>query len=317
MEKKYAIFIDGDNISPQYLDSIIAEVSKDGEILIKRIYGDWTTTNMNNWKEKVFNTPVRLFQQFRFGPNATDNSIIMDAIELSNQNRDVNSYCIVSIDSDYYSLALRLREMGKFVLGIGKENSKIIWKNSCNQFFLIENIHKIDKEKINNASVEREERDLINIEDIIEFSFENSKTNDDGWISLSDFGNTIRSRYPSFDPRTYNHRNLLQLINSFPEKIYIKNDDKTPPNYWIQKKQVDNGRSKKIGIIKKYLGIYGFIENESGNYFFTVANIAKESHGKKIKKGLKVKFNIFKEPDPTKEDASERNGKASDIELID
>lgn len=118
MDKKYAVFIDGDNISATYFDSIMTEVIKEGEILIKRIYGDWTTSDMNSWKQKLFNTPIRIFQQFRFGANATDNSIIMDAIELINQNKDINAFCIVSKDSDYYSLALRLRENGKYVLGI-------------------------------------------------------------------------------------------------------------------------------------------------------------------------------------------------------
>jgi hypothetical protein len=61
MDKKFAVFIDGDNIAPQYLDSIFAEISKDGELLVKRIYGDWTTTNMGSWKVKVFETPVRIF----------------------------------------------------------------------------------------------------------------------------------------------------------------------------------------------------------------------------------------------------------------
>jgi uncharacterized LabA/DUF88 family protein len=114
MDKKYAVFIDGDNISASYFDSIMTEIVKDGEILIKRIYGDWTTSDMNSWKRKLFNTPIRIFQQFRFGSNATDNSIIMDAIELISQNKDINAFCIVSKDSDYYSLALRLRENGKY-----------------------------------------------------------------------------------------------------------------------------------------------------------------------------------------------------------
>jgi uncharacterized LabA/DUF88 family protein len=238
MDKKYAIFIDGDNISADYLDLIMAEIAKDGEILIKRIYGDWTTTNMNSWKEKVFNTPVRIFQQFRFGPNATDNSIIMDAIELTIQNKDINAFCIVSIDADYYSLALRLRENGKYVLGIGKKNSKIIWQNSCNKFVKIENLNK---EKILDDNIIKNEPILINsegmddINEIIKFGLENSRINDDGWISFSDFGATVRTKYPSFDTRTYNYKNLLQLIKSFSKEIEIKSDKNFPPNYWLKK----------------------------------------------------------------------------------
>jgi hypothetical protein len=239
MDKKYAVFIDGDNISSDHLDIIMSEIAKDGEILIKRIYGDWTTSNMNAWKEKVFNTPVRIFQQFRFGPNATDNSIIMDAIELTNQNKDINSFCIVSIDADYYSLALRLRENGKYVLGIGKENSKIIWQNSCNKFVKIENIAKekdLEKrlidEKNTTGKIKNDENGL---NEILKYGIENSRINDDGWISFSDFGLTVRSKYPSFDTRTYNFKNLLQLIKAFSKEMEIKSDKNFPPNYWLRK----------------------------------------------------------------------------------
>jgi len=316
MIKKYAVFIDGDNISSQYLDSIFTEISKDGSILIKRIYGDWTTTNMNSWKEKVFATPIRIFQQFRFGPNATDNSIIMDAIEMINLNKDINSFCIVSTDSDYYSLALRLRENGKYVLGIGKENSKDIWKNSCDKFILLENINKVERELQAIKDNEKDSKELIDIDSVLKYALDNSNYGDDGWIALSNFAKTIYSRYPSFDPRTYNHKTLLSLVQSFSKFIDIKNDDRTPPNYWIHKKSIDIDE-KQTGTIKRFLKSYGFIENEQGNFFFTLANISKDSNDKKLKKGARVKFKIFKKPDLTKEDSNERNGRASEIEIID
>jgi len=246
MDKKYAVFIDGDNISSEYLDAIMSEIAKDGEILVKRIYGDWTEPNMKSWKEKILNYPVRVFQQFRNGPNATDNSIIMDAIELTIQNKDVNAFCIVSIDADYYSLALRLRENGKYVLGIGKENSKTIWQNSCNEFVKIENILKGKELLGDNNNIKENEEKLtmktnnvinngsISLETIFEYGLSNSRINADGWISLADFGSTIKAKYPSFDPRTYYSIKLLPLIKRFPEDIEIKADDCFPPNYYLR-----------------------------------------------------------------------------------
>ena len=124
MDRKYVLLIDGDIIPPSFLEAIITEVSKEGELLIKRLYGDWTTPNMNGWKSWLEKIPIRPVQQFRNGPNATDNTIIMDAIELANTNKSINAVCIVSTDSDYYSLALKLREYGLYVLGIGKQNAK-------------------------------------------------------------------------------------------------------------------------------------------------------------------------------------------------
>ena len=140
MDRKYVLLIDGDNIPPSFLEAIITEVSKEGELLIKRLYGDWTTPNMNGWKSWLEKIPIRPVQQFRNGPNATDNTIIMDAIELANTNKSINAVCIVSTDSDYYSLALKLREYGLYVLGIGKQNAKALWVNACNEFKYLENL---------------------------------------------------------------------------------------------------------------------------------------------------------------------------------
>ena len=112
-----------------------------GEILVKRVYGDWTTPNMNMWKEVLIKEPATPCQQFRFGKNATDTRIIMDAIELMFHNANINAFCIVSTDADFYGLALRLRENGKYVLGIGKEISKSIWQESCDKFIKLENLY--------------------------------------------------------------------------------------------------------------------------------------------------------------------------------
>jgi uncharacterized LabA/DUF88 family protein len=312
MDKKYVVFIDGDNISAKYFDSIMTEVIKEGEILIKRIYGDWTTPDMNSWKQKLFNTPIRIFQQFRFGANATDNSIIMDAIELINQNKDINAFCIVSKDSDYYSLALRLRENGKYVLGIGSEESKMIWQNACNKFVKIENLIKID---ILAHNVNDNYKEIADVRKIINFGLDNSQINDDGWISFSNFGVTIRSQYPMFDPRSYNHKSLLQLLRSFSEDIEIKNNDDTPPNYWLKKSQ-KNKEEKETGAIQRIIANYGFIENEKGIYYFNDTNLPNGIKIEDIPVGTKVKFAVFKYPDLTKENNIEKNGKASDIEIM-
>jgi len=233
MNKKYAVFIDGDNISSDYLDVIMTEIIKDNdEILIKRIYGDWTTPNMNSWKDKISNFPIRVFQQFRNGPNATDNSIIMDAIELAIQNKEINAFCIVSTDVDYYSLALRLRENGKYVLGIGKEISNAIWQNACNEFVTIENIVKPKSALDETAVTNNKENDLMAI---FEYSLANSRILADGWISLGNYASTINSKYPSFDPRTYGSTKLLSLIKKFDNIIEIKTDNHFPPRYFLRK----------------------------------------------------------------------------------
>ena len=120
-EHRFAVLVDGENISPRFLAPILAEINRSGEIILTRVYGDWTEAHMRGWKELLQSHPVRPVQQFRYGDNASDGALIMDAIEIVSTNRNpVNAFCIVSSDSDFYSLALRLREHGMYVTGIGR-----------------------------------------------------------------------------------------------------------------------------------------------------------------------------------------------------
>jgi hypothetical protein len=92
MDKKFAVLVDGDNISAKDYESVIKQIASTyGEILIKRVYGDLTTSNMKAWKEVLEKEPATLFHQFRLGKNATDNRIIIDAAELRLTNANINA----------------------------------------------------------------------------------------------------------------------------------------------------------------------------------------------------------------------------------
>ena len=146
MNRNFAVFIDGDNISSNdYLSALKKIKTRDNEIITKRVYGDWTTPNMKTWERILFNEPGTICHQFRSGKNAIDSRIIMDAIELAIRDEKINAYCIVSSDADFFGLAIRLREYGKYVIGIGKENSNPVWRESCNKFLTLDDIKRTEK----------------------------------------------------------------------------------------------------------------------------------------------------------------------------
>ncbi len=312
MEKKYAILIDGDNITPLYLEAIISEVSKEGDVLIKRLYGDWTTPNMNGWKPWLEKVPIRPVQQFRNGPNATDNTIIMDAIELANTNQGINAVCIVSTDSDYYSLALKLREYGLYVLGIGRTNAKPLWVNACNEFKYVENFD----DSYNYETDRTSGKQFTSLETLISHAYKNSKMTEEGWVSLSDLGKTIRNFMPEFEPRSYSHNTLLEIMDALSDDFEIKSDGRIPPNYWIKSIDKENTAAKVMGKVKRLMDRYGIIENETGDFFFSFTNIEKKYRNGLIKVGSPVRFRVFKMPNPRGEDSADRNGKAADIEIM-
>ncbi len=310
MEKKYAILIDGDNITPSYLESIISEVSKEGDVLIKRLYGDWTTPNMNGWKSWLEKVPIRPVQQFRNGPNATDNTIIMDAIEIANTNKGINAVCIVSTDSDYYSLALKLREYGLYVLGIGRTNAKPLWVNACNEFKYIENFDEEDEE------VSEKDKKFKSLDALILHAYKKSRMTEEGWVNLSDLGKSIRNSMPEFDPRSYSHNTLREIVDALSDDFELKSDERVPPNYWLKAIEKQSKRPKLKGKIKRLMNRYGIIENEKGDFFFSFTNIEKKSRDKLIQEGSVVKFRVFKMPNPKAGKSNDRNGKAAEIEII-
>lgn len=231
MKKTYAIFIDGDNIAPSLLEPIISAVLKNGDVAIKRLYGDWSTVNMNGWKKLLETVPIKAIQQFRNGPNATDNAIIMDVIEIINANRNINSVCIASTDVDYYSLALRLREYGIHVLGIGRSNANPLWVKSCNDFIYIENLES--QPSSNLEDIEEKHESIV---DILCMTYKNSNMTEDGWVNLADLGRIIKNIMPDFDVKTYNHDTLKALIASLSDFFELKHNDTMPPIYWFKPK---------------------------------------------------------------------------------
>jgi len=139
--QRIALLIDGDNAQPSLIEAIFKEVGKYGEIAIKRIYGDWTSSNMSNWKKVLQQWSIQPIQQFRLtaSKNSTDCALVIDAMDILYMEK-INGFCIVSNDSDYTRLATRSREKGLFVIGVGKPNTPSVFMNACHLFLTTEQI---------------------------------------------------------------------------------------------------------------------------------------------------------------------------------
>jgi uncharacterized protein (TIGR00288 family) len=118
-EKRVAILIDGDNAQSSLIEQIVVEAARFGSATIRRVYGDWTTSNMKSWKDILNSYAFQPIQQFRYtiGKNATDSAMIIDAMDILHKDQ-VDGFCLVSSDSDYTRLATRIRESGKMVIGL-------------------------------------------------------------------------------------------------------------------------------------------------------------------------------------------------------
>jgi uncharacterized LabA/DUF88 family protein len=252
---RMAMLIDGDNAQPALIVKILAEAGKYGPITIRRIYGDWTTPQMNGWKECLNNHAIQPIQQFRYtvGKNATDSTLIIDAMDLLHSNL-VDGFCIVSSDSDYTRLATRIREAGIFVMGIGQLKTPKPFVNACNIFIYTENLTddigarkmgETSKETPNGQDVQRP-----NPVPLLKEAF-TMAVGDDGWAHLGAVGMSLRQLDPAFDPRTFGYSQLIQLIKAHKELFSIrKEDDKGSSAVYIKRKKQVQRRSDKSKVKK-------------------------------------------------------------------
>lgn len=237
-----AVLIDGDNAQAKLIKEILEEVSRYGKATIRRIYGDWTTQQMNSWKELINQYSINPIQKFSYttGKNSTDSAMIIDAMDILH-TQNVDGFCIVSSDSDYTGLAKRIREEGMFVMGIGERKTPTAFVKSCEIFTFSENLQpKQEKPAVSSRSPKRttkrnetstdktEQKEIAEIgkEDLklLDKAFEiSTNKNEEDETYIAHIGSTLRKIDPSFDPRSYGFRTLTQLFASIDKYKIVRN----------------------------------------------------------------------------------------------
>jgi uncharacterized LabA/DUF88 family protein len=225
IDRRVAILIDGDNAQASLIEQILVEAGKFGNATIRRVYGDWTTPNMNSWKDILNIHAFQPIQQFRYsvGKNSTDSAMIIDAMDILHSNH-VDGFCLVSSDSDYTRLATRIRESGLLVVGIGEKKTPRAFVSACNVFIYTENLKRKRQTSSSNGRrktnhLNEQERELV---ELVSQAIEMIGTDDDGWTRLSEIGTALRRIDPGFDPRSYGHRQLSQLVKGHGQEYEMR-----------------------------------------------------------------------------------------------
>lgn len=136
---RVAVLIDCDNVSYRYAHDLLVETASHGTLSVKRAYGDFAGSQAKGWTSALPRHAIQPVQQFAYtsGKNATDSALIIDAMDLL-YTGDIDVFCIVSSDSDFTRLAMRLRESGKLVYGIGEKKTPESFCNACDRFTYLE-----------------------------------------------------------------------------------------------------------------------------------------------------------------------------------
>ncbi|NWD51533.1 NYN domain-containing protein [Pseudomonas gingeri] len=230
-QKHLAVLIDADNAQAAIVEGLFEEIAKYGIASVKRMYGDWTSPQLGSWKKLMLDHSIQPIQQFAYtkGKNATDSSLIIDAMDLL-YTRRFDGFCLVSSDSDFTRLAARLREEGMTVYGFGEEKTPKPFVSACDKFIYTEILRaEVAVEVVGQTykavtaviEVEKHSNPQISIKPLkvpMEFIAKvlDDIVDEDGWAPLAALGTNINKLRSDFDSRRYGHKKLSDLIRSQP-----------------------------------------------------------------------------------------------------
>lgn len=261
MEEKtqFAVLIDAENVSAKYASIIFDELEKYGFASCRRIYGNWSKGS--GWKEEILlEYSIIPIQQFSYtaGKNSTDMAMVIDAMDLLYQNK-VEGFRLVTSDSDFTRLAMRLREENKYVIGMGESKTPPALTRACNRFIHLNLIDESGKENTEtDASATHGNNDpnyvtsIKNLEkSILAMLNESGK----GRADLGAIGSRLSEKYPDFDVRNYGYSKLSVFINEEMPEFTITREGNH--NFVSKKGQIERDEIKNevIAIIKKNKGI--------------------------------------------------------------
>lgn len=257
---KLAVLIDADNAQASKIESLLKEIATIGEATVKRIYGDFTVSNSNPWKKTLQKYAIKPIQQFAYttGKNATDSTLIIDAMDLL-YTRRFDGFCLISSDSDFTGLALRIREEGLLVFGFGEQKTPEAFRNACHKFIFTEvfdltapnaelpppslsvgtltpGAAQPDSTVGRKAPAQQTpptghtETSIpapirMSDYDIHTFMLDALTAmpgDDGGWINLGTVNSYLTKLKPDFDPRLYGYKKLRDFLRAMPTTIEME-----------------------------------------------------------------------------------------------
>lgn len=239
---QFAVLIDADNISSKYAVTIFEELEKYGLSTYRRIYGNWSKSN--GWSEGMLLEysimPVQQFS-YTYGKNATDMAMAIDAMDILYKNK-VQGFCLVTSDSDFTRLAMRLREENMFVLGMGESKTPVALTRACNKFIHLNLVAEQNMEEKNSKAAgdaaaaeteNSEEQNVTPIADVRGVILALINENGGRQVDLAQLGNRLNDKFTDFDVRNYGYSKLSTMIGQELPDFNVK---KINNQYYVERR---------------------------------------------------------------------------------
>lgn len=247
-----AVLIDSENVSSRYASIIFNEIESYGFATYRRIYGDWTKNN--GWNENLLLensiTPIQQFD-YTFGKNSADIAMVIDAMDIL-YSGNVDGFCLVTSDSDFTRLAMRLREANMYVIGMGESKTPVALTKACNKFIHLNLIYEQPAapaaevpaaddhlhEDYSTASIAKTNAvtSIGEIEEAI-ISIVNDNENKGKTTYMGEIGSRLNSKFTDFDVRNYGYTKLLTFLKDKCSKLDILKDN---TSYTVNVRELNN-----------------------------------------------------------------------------
>ena len=214
--RNVALLIDADNASPDTLDPVLTVLAELGTVNIRRAYGNWEKPGLKGWSKIVHLHAIEPQQQFDVtkGKSATDMKMLIDAMDLLYGGR-VGGFGIMSSDSDFMPLAMRVRQDGLPVYGFGEAKTPLSFQNACTRFFDVGALRAANVDNMADAAPAAARVVDDELVKILGDAWKSSKRDEYGFASLREVGKLAGNR-SSFDARSYGFASLSDLIQAIP-----------------------------------------------------------------------------------------------------
>lgn len=249
--KKIALLIDAENTAPKYIELVFDELRAYGFATYKRVYGN--ANALQGWRDSIFNYAMTPVMQFNYtsGKNASDSALIIDAMDIL-YTGNVDWFCLVTSDSDFTKLAIRLRESGMFVMGMGEQKAPAPLMRACEEFKYLDILYKDngnDKPAHQNTPTHQKNAgdDFQKPDNLLP---PDEKLKDDifrilaavfqgrEWVRLADLGNALPKNIPGFNLKSYGCSKLKQLMMKFVDRFEMRemSDKDSVPDLYVRDK---------------------------------------------------------------------------------
>ena len=267
MPHHIALLIDAENISYQDLPQILEEVPRYGKIVLKAIYGNWSAPHLQRWREyaEAHNFKIRQHTHVENSKNSSDMKLIMDAMQILYQTK-VDTFCLVTNDTDYVPLVEKIRDEKRFVIVAGYEHVSTALLGKCHYFITLVHEQSVTEPEAEVLPEEEAQSEDVlplkeadkpspapvthnkngSISDVIVDAFMQADPVSNNWIKLSIIGDMLHQHNPNFKAQHYKNKTLSHLLGTFPGLFEVKTESGTNFGRIKNHRPVNANQEKKL-----------------------------------------------------------------------